>query len=584
MEKKVGKLTLFLLFFVSLVHAVDPSVVVSIQDVDNNPIKQVMLSSQFILQITVNNINSNQDISYIEGMDKFQYSSAGRSSNVSIYNGQTVSKIIYKFNMKADNKGVYSLGPVTLTDISGKDFHSNKLSVVVGDELITSHKKSTVEKYIATSTVDKKTVYVGEKIVLNVDFLDGVGIDQYALAVPEFDNLTITNIQQNLQRRLQHENGQEYVSTQWIIDAYPKKPEFTVIEGLKIRYLDSHVNNDFFGRSFFGGGFASLINFEQELNIRPVGLEVLELPKQQGFENVSAVGNFSDFIISINKNSIEQGKGLIVTAKIVGNGNFEMIDSLSLVLPDDCHYYNSESAQLNKKRTDKIFEYIIQAESAGEYHIQPQLFHYFDPISQQYKTLRSNSIEFSVTPSEKEPQVHDIDDLHVLDEDTLKVDGMVTIIDDSIDKVEALHVYKPIIIPIIWYNLLLYLLYSILFLIFFYRYTIKKYIIGNYKIYHFIIFFKAKRACNIAAKNNNTVVLYSIFMNLFMQLKVFHVGRIHHEMIDQYIKNKKVSDSLVEEWNIFYNKISQASFSQFNQKNNKQLFQEALIWLERLRE
>ena len=73
-------------------------------------------------------------------------------------------------------------------------------------------------------------------------------------------------------------------------------------------------------------------------------------------------------------------------------------------------------------------------------------------------------------------------------------------------------------------------------------------------------------------------------MNLFMQLQVFSAGRIHHEMIEQYLLNKGFSDPLIEQWKQFYHKISQASFTRYNKKNNDQLFQEALVWLQRLKE
>jgi len=582
MEKKVGKfIVICALLFSSIVQAAHSSIVLSIQGMDGKPIKQAMVHSQFILQVSVNNIDVRQDISYVHGMDRFSYALADHSSNISIYNGQTISKFIYKFVMRADDKGTYSVGPLSLTDKHKRTFDSNTLSIKVDDQVIVSHNNPQAEKSIVMSSVDKKTMYVGEKVILNVDFLDSTGIDQYSLIIPDFEKLIVTDVQQKPVQSIQHANGQEYADTQWAISLYPKSIGFAIVEGFKIRYVDSQVNNNFFGRAFFAGGFASLMNFEQELYIHPIGLQVLDLPKEAGFENVVAVGNFSEITITVNKNSMVQGQGLVLIAKIVGDGNFEMIESLPLLLPDGCAYYDSGSPQLDTKRTHKNFEYIIQAQAAGQYHIPAQQFHYFDPVDRQYKTIQSNSIDVVVTEN---PIEQKINDQQLLDEQSDENDTEHSIMDYAILEQGSLRVKSFIVVPFLWYLRLLYFLYFILFFMMVYRYGIQKYIVENQKIRRMFIFFQAQRSCYRAMKNNDVIALYSMFMNLFIQLKVFSAGRIHHEMIEQYLKNKGFSDVLITQWKQFYHKISQASFTRYNKKNNDQLFQEALVWLQRLKE
>lgn len=582
MEKKVGKfIVICILLFSSIVQSAHSSIVLSIQGMDGNPIKQAMVHSQFILQVSVNNIDTQQDVSYVQGMDKFSYGSAGRSSNISIYNGQTMSKIIYKFVMRADGKGVYSVGPLSLTDKNKKTFDSNTLSIKVDDQVVVSHNNAQAEKIIAMSSVDKKTMYVGEKIILNVDFLDSTGIDQCSLIVPEFEKIIVTDVQPKPRKNIQHTNGQEYDDTQWVISLYPKFAGIAIVEEFKIRYVDSQINNNFFGRAFFAGGFASMMNFEQELYVHPIGLQVLELPKVSGFENVVAVGNFSQFTIAVNKNSMVQGQGLVLIANVIGDGNFEMIESLPLLLPDGCAYYDSGSPQLDAKRTHKSFEYIIQAQAAGQYHIPAQQFHYFDPVDRQYKAIQSNSIDIVVTEN---PNGQQMNDQQLLDEQADEQNNFQDVLNYGILEQGSLQASSLIAVPLSWYLTFLYFLYFILSFMIVYRYGIQKHILENQNIRRMFIFFQAKRACHRAAKNNDVMILHSIFMNLFMQLQVFSAGRIHHEMIEQYLLNKGFSDPLIEQWKQFYHKISQASFTRYNKKNNDQLFQEALVWLQRLKE
>lgn len=582
MEKKVGNfIVMCALLFSFCVQAAQSSIVLSIQSMDGKPIKQAMIHSQFILQVVVNNLETQQDVSFVKGMEAFSYAFAGRSSNVSMYNGQTVSKVIYKFVMRADAKGIYSVGPLSLTDKNRKTFDSNTLSIKVDDEIVSSHKNEQAEKIMVTTSIDKKMVYVGEKVTLNVNFLDSTEIDQYSFIVPDFETLIVTDVQQKPVQNIQHTNGQEYADTQWAISLYPKSIGFAIVEGFKIRYIDSQVNNNFFGRAFFAGGFASFMNFEQELYIHPIGLQVLELPKEPGFENVVAVGNFSEIAITVNKNSMVQGQGLVLIAKLVGDGNFEMIESLPLLLPDGCQYYDSGSPQLDTKRTHKNFEYIIQAQAAGQYHIPAQLFHYFDPVDRQYKTIQSNSIDIVVTENPIEQKMND---QQLLDEQSDEKYTQHSVMDYAILEQGSLQAKLLIAVPFLWYLRLLYFLYFILFFMMVYRYGIQKHILENQKFRRLFIFFQAKRAYNRAVKNNDAIALYSIFMNFFMQLKVFSAGRIHHEMIEQYLKNKGFSEALIEQWKQFYHKISQASFTRYHKRNNDQLFTEALMWLQRLKE
>src|SRR3989339_1184918 len=179
MEKKVGNyITIFLLLMTAIVQASSPSIVISMHGVDNKPIAQAMINSQFVLQVVFNNINVGNDMPTVPGIEQFRYRFNDRSSNISMYNGRSVSKTIYKFSMQASAVGTYSVGPVTYTDKTGKKFESNKLDIHVGNEIISTTVNSQngqKERYEITAEFDRQRVYVGQPVTLKIKFIDYVG-------------------------------------------------------------------------------------------------------------------------------------------------------------------------------------------------------------------------------------------------------------------------------------------------------------------------------------------------------------------------------------------------------------------------
>ena len=113
---------------------------------------------------------------------------------------------------------------------------------------------------------------------------------------------------------------------------------------------------------------------------------------------------------------------------------------------------------------------------------------------------------------------------------------------------------------------------------------IKKYLFTYDRFQHAVTFFKAKRACQIAAKYHNIIALHPLFIDLFVNLKVGSQGFIRDEMIEQYLKDKNFSDEMVEQWKLFYSKLLQASFAGIDRKNDEDLFQEAFTWLAKLKD
>lgn len=576
MEKKVGSFIVFLLLLcTSIVYASNQSIVVSVYDTHNNYLQQAMVQTEFVIQVVVHNISMGNTIPALKGLDQFQYSFQGRSSNYSMHNGQSSNKTIYKFIAKALHQGVYTLGPITYTDSSGNIFTSNLVEIVVGDQQIKKQQHGSKDRFQCSVQSDAYEVFVGEKIRLQIDFLDYVGINQFTPSLPTFQDIIVTDVTQTKkQERSFDKDNQEHLHTQWVLDCYPKQVGFSVIQGIKIRLIEPNERNDFFGF------MSSMMSAEKELVAEPIGIKVLPLPHCQDLENIQAVGEFSKITLSTNIDTAEQGQGFTLRVDIFGDGNLEMIDSFPLVLPQEFSSYTTHAGHIDRARTSKRFEYIIQAQESGTYEIPAQNFTYFDLNSGDYVTLQSNPKTMTITKG-----THTYSDQYKLYEENeldTESENQITVSAYTIlDTYDERNYWKGISLSL--YALAIRVIFLLFLFMIGYRYFLKKYVLSHDKLQHFLLFLKAHRALKIAEKKENIATLYNVFITIFVGLNVGRRGEINENLIEGYLQKKCFSVDQIKKWNIFYHKLLQASFSQGDKKMSLLLVQEAFVWLSLLK-
>jgi len=565
-------------------NASNQEIVLSMQDMNNKSIRQAMVQSPFILQLELNNKNfMHQKVSYISGMDNFKYSPAMRHSQSFEVDGKTIYKIIYKFVLKGEKKGIYTVGPLLLKDRAGKTFRSNKLIIKVDDELVLSEQPE-APKYIVQGSFEKKTVYIGEITTLQLRFLDRIFVDDPKVDIPEFENIKILNIEKKETSTIELINGYDYAVTEWLITFYPINHGNLSLQGIKIKFMDQRLEDVNLNKGAFRR-FGSMMKIGQDVDADVFDLQVLSLPKIDIHQQITAVGQFSKLGISVNKYSIKEGQGLLLSTELIGDGNFEMIEPINLNLPTSLQSYDADMITINRDIKSKYSEFIIQAQEPGFYHLEAQQLHYFDPHDETYKILESNSIDINITPNvELNQKKNQINKKNNIDNDLHDISQDVNQRKYNILKYNIFLKNLPMMLPIIWYRYSLFFLLFILLMMVIYQYAMSSYISTNASWQNFILFLKAKKSCKVAAYKNNVVVLYSIFLNLFIDLHVGSIREINKEMIDNFLKTKGFSDSQMIEWNLFYARLLQASFAQQDAIQHTSLFQDSLMWLQQLKD
>ena len=119
-----------------------------------------------------------------------------------------------------------------------------------------------------------------------------------------------------------------------------------------------------------------------------------------------AVGNFS-MNASIDNKNISAQDAATLKITINGTGNLPVVDAPQVQWPSNVNTYGTSAKESIDKtvapmKGSKTFEYVFTPKVAGSYNIPAVSFSYFDPATNSYKTLQSDSIHFDVSTAKKQ--------------------------------------------------------------------------------------------------------------------------------------------------------------------------------------
>ncbi len=157
--------------------------------------------------------------------------------------------------------------------------------------------------------------------------------------------------------------------------------------------------NDPFSDPFFSNPFAQMgERREVEIKSEPVALEVKPLPPNAPPSFSGAIGNFT-MTTDAKPNSVQVGDPITVTSAIAGRGNFDRVNAP--VIEDERGWHKYPPSSKFKQDDEvgisgtKTFETVLSPNEKKQ--AVPMLaFSYFDPVKEQYVTVRSEPIAISV--------------------------------------------------------------------------------------------------------------------------------------------------------------------------------------------
>jgi hypothetical protein len=169
--------------------------------------------------------------------------------------------------------------------------------------------------------------------------------------------------------------------------------------GQRNRSLPRDLADDPFFNNFFNDpAFAPSMPTEVKLRSDAQFVEVKPLPPKAPPEFAGAVGMFS-LKADVNPKTANVGDPLTVTATLTGRGNFDRVTAPTLQDETGWHKYPPSA---NFKQDDdvgisgaKTFETVLSPKG-GKDQLPPVVFTYFDPVKENYVTLRSDAIPLRI--------------------------------------------------------------------------------------------------------------------------------------------------------------------------------------------
>ncbi len=396
MVRKTG--SIFFLFFVIVnsLFADDARIQIRFKDLQGNVLKQAESNVPFCIEVIAHNIDVSQAPQGFEQWQDCSVSSRGTTSSMNSINGKISQSTIFQYIATIEQKGLFNFSPLKIIDQSGKLHVSDSVTIKVADDAQVVESGKT-KPYLLVVDVDKKSIYVGEKLSVLVRFGYQQSFTDLRISLSELSGFHQGYVADQPQAGTFTYGGQKYDSKDYAMELYPEKIGRLVIPSFYATFAPEISQQSIHHMFSLVMGAAN-----NTVQSQPKSIEVKSLPKSDLYEGVTAVGSFDsiDFKLSSSKGKV--GEGLIATMTVVGDGNLHIAQAPALKMDDKLHYYegNSKVTQTKNNKMCKEFEWIVQAESAGDFIICAQEFVYFDPKVEEYKSLKTQPLKMSITGQE----------------------------------------------------------------------------------------------------------------------------------------------------------------------------------------
>ncbi len=361
-------------------------------------------------------------------VDGLEIHATGQSRQFEIHNFATSSSVTYNYTILPLRAGRFTIPPQTVR-AGGNLLKTPELTLNVADS---PSRPSGVRPSRGTQTqsvrasdlvfaeliVPQKTAYVGEIVPVQIRMGFDPRVRPRLIEPPEITGQGFTA--QKLQESGQNSetiNGKPYdvVTYKTAIAAAragkfevgPVKAKAQVLvprprsapRSRSRSPFDLFELDDPFSDPFFSNPFAQIgERREIEIKSEPVALEVKPLPPKAPPSFSGAIGNFT-MTTDAKPKSVQVGDPITVTAAVSGRGNFDRVNAP--VVEDERGWHKYPPSSKFKQDDEvgisgtKTFETVLSPNEKKQ-SLPLLAFSYFDPVKEQYVTVRSEPIAISV--------------------------------------------------------------------------------------------------------------------------------------------------------------------------------------------
>src|SRR6266481_2972833 len=355
-------------------------------------------------------------------VDGLEIHATGTSRQFEMRNFTTNSSVTYNYTILPLQTGRFIIPPQTIR-VGNNSLRTPGLRLNVADSPGRSARSnqnaqaaSAPKLVFAELIVPKKTAYVGEIVPVEIR----LGFDPRAhpklLEGPEISGqgFTAQKLQQSGEN-LETINGRSYdvVTFKTAIAAAragkfeigPVKAKAQVLAARRPNTprsrspFDLFNLDDPFSDPFFSDPFSQFgERREVEINSEPMAFEVKPLPQNAPPSFSGAIGNFT-MTTEAKPKTVQVGDPITVTSTISGRGNFDRVNA---PIAEDEHGWHKYPPSSKFKQDDEVgisgtktFETVLSPNEKKQ-AVPVLAFSYFDPVKEQYVTVRSEPIAISV--------------------------------------------------------------------------------------------------------------------------------------------------------------------------------------------
>lgn len=401
-------------------------------------------------RINVSYVVDTQDVEDIQvgefpGFELLYGPSTSSQSSFQMVNGKTThsSTITFTYVLLAEKEGDYTL-PSASVKVNGKTIRSGTAAIQVlpssGASQGTSSGRGSASQnhrhadgdlsdsdlFIA-ATASKSKIFEQEAVVLTYKLYTLVNVRQLSGDMPELDGFHCQELNSKAQMQLKYEryNGRNYGTAIWRqYVLFPQKSGRMTIPSIS---FDAEVevtnpNADPFDIFFGGGSLTQMLR--KTLRTPEIEIDVTPLPLPVPSNFSGAVGKFS-MTGSLTPEQLDANDAASMRIVISGQGNMKLMKAPVVDVPKDFEVYTPKETDKTSNtaggaKGNVVFDYVIVPRHGGKYSIPPVEFVYFNPESEKYVTLRTDSFHLAVAkgnPVAGGPSAREKEDLRVLSSD-----------------------------------------------------------------------------------------------------------------------------------------------------------------------
>ena len=357
-------------------------------------------------------------------VDGLEIHRTGTSQRVEINNFNLTASVSYDYTILPLKEGTFTIPP-QIIHVGSSSLRTPTLTLHVAassNQPARQYRRGTQPAFdtgklvFAELIVPKKSAFVGEMVPVQIRLAYDPRTHPQLTEPPEItgQGFTAQKLQQSGEN-LETINGKTYnivtfksaiaaahsgkveigpvkAKAQMVVPRRPSAPRSR--SPFDLFDLDDPFSDPFFSNPFSQFGERR----EVEISSEPVALDVKPLPQNAPLSFSGAIGNFT-MTTDAKPKSVQVGDPITVTSTISGRGNFDRVNAP--VIEDD-HGWHKYPPSSKFKQDDEVgisgektFETVLSPNEKKE-TLPVLAFSYFDPVKEQYVTLRSEPVAITV--------------------------------------------------------------------------------------------------------------------------------------------------------------------------------------------